>query len=197
MRNSIRVALVAGILMAAVPGVAPASENIIKFFERQSDKLITQGEWAVFLVKSIGKDDEMESGAASVDYIALLEKNRIQPLEGWNSGEYLHYGAKAVTMVQALGLEDQLPPDAKEIDYIWLLEGLGFHEGQPTELVRQTEALQRNINDPIFQEVAGNEFHINLINHGRAVCRPRPRCGECELRRMCPWYRRHRDELDA
>jgi endonuclease-3 len=34
------------------------------------------------------------------------------------------------------------------------------------------------------------ELHINLIRHGRAVCRPRPRCGECELRRMCPAYRR-------
>jgi endonuclease III len=36
------------------------------------------------------------------------------------------------------------------------------------------------------------EFHINLIRHGRAVCRPRPRCEECGLRRMCPWYRRNR-----
>jgi endonuclease III len=33
------------------------------------------------------------------------------------------------------------------------------------------------------------ELHINLIRHGRAVCRPRPRCGECALRRMCPYYR--------
>lgn len=33
------------------------------------------------------------------------------------------------------------------------------------------------------------ELHINLIEHGRAVCRPRPRCGECALRRMCPYYR--------
>jgi endonuclease-3 len=36
------------------------------------------------------------------------------------------------------------------------------------------------------------EFHINLIRHGRAVCRPRPRCEECELRRMCPYWRRLR-----
>lgn len=35
------------------------------------------------------------------------------------------------------------------------------------------------------------ELHINLIRHGRAICRPRPRCGECGLRHMCPWYRRH------
>jgi endonuclease-3 len=35
------------------------------------------------------------------------------------------------------------------------------------------------------------ELHINLITHGRRVCRPQPRCGECGLRRMCPWYRRN------
>ena len=33
------------------------------------------------------------------------------------------------------------------------------------------------------------ELHINLIQHGRAVCRPKPRCGECGLRRMCPYYK--------
>jgi endonuclease-3 len=33
------------------------------------------------------------------------------------------------------------------------------------------------------------ELHVNLIRHGRTLCRPKPRCGECELRRMCPWYR--------
>jgi len=33
------------------------------------------------------------------------------------------------------------------------------------------------------------ELHINLIEHGRAVCRPRPRCAECVLRRMCPYAR--------
>lgn len=33
------------------------------------------------------------------------------------------------------------------------------------------------------------ELHINLIRHGRTICRPRPRCGECALRRMCPYGR--------
>jgi endonuclease-3 len=33
------------------------------------------------------------------------------------------------------------------------------------------------------------ELHINLIRHGRTICRPRPRCPECAMRRMCPWYR--------
>ncbi|MEX1220295.1 MAG: DNA lyase [Solirubrobacterales bacterium] len=29
------------------------------------------------------------------------------------------------------------------------------------------------------------EFHMNLIRHGRELCRPTPRCGACALRRMC------------
>jgi endonuclease-3 len=36
------------------------------------------------------------------------------------------------------------------------------------------------------------ELHINLIRHGRRVCRPRPRCEACGLRRMCPYWRRLR-----
>jgi endonuclease III len=34
------------------------------------------------------------------------------------------------------------------------------------------------------------ELHINLIRHGRTICRPRPRCAECAVRRMCPYWRR-------
>ena len=33
------------------------------------------------------------------------------------------------------------------------------------------------------------EFHINLIRHGRRICKARPRCDECALRRMCPYGR--------
>ena len=36
------------------------------------------------------------------------------------------------------------------------------------------------------------ELHMNLITHGRRVCRPAPRCEECALRRMCPWFRQRR-----
>lgn len=39
------------------------------------------------------------------------------------------------------------------------------------------------------------ELHINLIRHGRAICRPRPRCRQCALRRMCPWYRDNRTNM--
>ena len=36
------------------------------------------------------------------------------------------------------------------------------------------------------------ELHVNLIRHGRTLCRPaRPKCPECALRRMCPFARDH------
>jgi endonuclease III len=39
------------------------------------------------------------------------------------------------------------------------------------------------------------EFHMNLIAHGRTLCRPaRPRCEECALNRMCPYWRERRSE---
>lgn len=41
------------------------------------------------------------------------------------------------------------------------------------------------------------EFHMNLIRHGREICRPKPRCTECGLRRMCPWYKRHHSGSSA
>jgi endonuclease-3 len=34
------------------------------------------------------------------------------------------------------------------------------------------------------------ELHVNLLRHGRRTCTAqRPRCGECALRRSCPWAR--------
>jgi endonuclease-3 len=36
------------------------------------------------------------------------------------------------------------------------------------------------------------EFHMNLIRHGRVLCRPKPACRNCGLRRMCPFGRTER-----
>ncbi len=42
------------------------------------------------------------------------------------------------------------------------------------------------------------ELHMNLINHGRVLCRPaQPRCDECALLRMCPYGRDLRRTTDA
>lgn len=37
-----------------------------------------------------------------------------------------------------------------------------------------------------------NEYHALLVEHAKALCRPRPRCGECPLRTACDFGRRQR-----
>jgi endonuclease-3 len=49
-----------------------------------------------------------------------------------------------------------------------------------------SESFQERVQDLIPKEWVYS-LHINLIAHGRAVCRPRrPKCGECILGKLCP-----------
>lgn len=34
-----------------------------------------------------------------------------------------------------------------------------------------------------------HSLHVSLVLHGREICQPRPRCGECVVRNMCGFYR--------
>src|SRR5712671_579010 len=35
-------------------------------------------------------------------------------------------------------------------------------------------------------------LHVNLVQHGRTICRSeRPLCNQCELRNFCQYYRKH------
>jgi endonuclease-3 related protein len=48
-------------------------------------------------------------------------------------------------------------------------------------------AVQRLFMDNLPRDVAlYNDFHAQLVNLGKDVCRPRPRCDVCPLRRGCP-----------
>jgi endonuclease-3 len=66
-----------------------------------------------------------------------------------------------------------------------------FRVGERLGLFRERASLEE-AHDEILRIVDPKdayEVHINLIRHGRAICRPRPRCAECPLRRMCPYGR--------
>ncbi len=63
---------------------------------------------------------------------------------------------------------------------------LGLFPPRPPSSARTTRCWRSSPPEDAY------ELHMNLIRHGREVCRPKPRCGECALRRMCPWYRARR-----
>lgn len=111
-------------------------------------------------------------------------------------------------------LKDMAPEDAEA----WLgrMKGVGpktrsivllFSLGMPafpvdTHIHRVTRRLgligQRTNREKAQQELAElvssseyYNFHINIIEHGRAVCQARkPKCGVCKVSRLCDYYKR-------
>src|SRR4051794_35569106 len=49
--------------------------------------------------------------------------------------------------------------------------------------------LQRELAE-LIPPILRYSLHVNLVEHGRAVCKsPRPLCEKCELRNLCRYYR--------
>lgn len=40
-----------------------------------------------------------------------------------------------------------------------------------------------------------NEYHALIVRHGKEICRPKPRCGQCVLAHTCQSYRRSSSAL--
>lgn len=86
----------------------------------------------------------------------------------------------ACVMIFALG-RPEIPVDT----HVYRVGGrLGLFPARASFELAHDEMLR--ITDP----KDAYELHINLIRHGREVCRPAPRCEACALRRMCPYGRR-------
>jgi endonuclease-3 len=88
----------------------------------------------------------------------------------------------ACVMIFALG-RPEIPVDT----HVYRVGGrLGLFPANASFEVAHDEMLA------ITEPADAYELHINLITHGRRICRPKPRCEECELRRMCVYYRAQR-----
>ncbi|MBN1918049.1 MAG: endonuclease III [Verrucomicrobia bacterium] len=88
-------------------------------------------------------------------------------------------GLKTVKVVQVFALgQDVFPVDTH---IFRLSKRMGFVEQKATR-ERAHEVMGRLVPAP-----KAYSFHLNMIEHGRRVCRaPRALCGACMLRRSCP-----------
>lgn len=60
---------------------------------------------------------------------------------------------------------------------------LGLLDGEaPYETLRAQFEQALGPDVPLF-----NEYHALIVQHGKDVCRTKPRCGECVLAKACPW----------
>jgi len=66
---------------------------------------ITEGEFAVMIVKVAGYEDELPPEPEVEDYILVLRRHGIEPLDGWNPKRTLTIGRFSTVMIQARGLE--------------------------------------------------------------------------------------------
>lgn len=63
-----------------------------------------------------------------------------------------------------------------------LFARLGLIDGdEGYETLRQGFEAALGLNEPLF-----NEYHALIVTHAKVVCRVRPRCAECVLRKACP-----------
>jgi endonuclease-3 len=107
---------------------------------------------------------------------------------------------------QALAFLTSLPGVGRKTAACVLIFGLGRPEipvdthvhrvGKRLGLISPAASFDRAHDEllAVVDPADAYELHINLIRHGRAICRPRPRCPECALRRMCPYWRARRSE---
>lgn len=71
---------------------------------------ITQGNFAILLVRAMGMEGLFRAGAGALpqEYINLLEKLGISPLEGFQADKTLTKGELATILVKALGKEGEI-----------------------------------------------------------------------------------------
>jgi len=118
-----------------------------------------------------------EGGEPTLDWLA--DADRDDALEFLTSLPGVGRKTAACVMIFALG-RPEIPVDT----HVFRVGGrLGLFGERASFELAHDEML--HVTDP----EDAYELHINLITHGRRVCRPRPRCGECGLRRMCPYHR--------
>jgi endonuclease-3 len=119
-----------------------------------------------------------DGGEPDLDWLA--EADRADALGYLTSLPGVGRKTAACVMIFALG-RPEIPVDT----HVYRVGGrLGLFRERASFTEAHDEMLR--VTDP----EDAYELHINLIRHGRAICRPQPRCEECRLRRMCPYYRR-------
>jgi endonuclease-3 len=117
--------------------------------------------------------------------------------QGWSDLEHLRQEATCDVESYLTSLPEVGPKIAKcvclyalnrpvfpvDVHNLRVLKRLGIVGGDVG--LRQASALV----EPLIPEEMRLDLHVNLIAHGRQICRPKPMCPICILRDLCPYFR--------
>lgn len=134
-------------------------------------------------IKAILQRIRQDSNALSLDYLA---EQPPEETRRWLIG-LSGVGPKTAACVQLFSLGQPAMPVDTHVLRVSRRLGLVPPTADVDETQHQLERLLASDRDRIYS------FHLNLIDHGRAVCRVRrPHCEQCPLADCCDAYRRSR-----
>lgn len=127
--------------------------------------------------------EEVKNGNGSYD-LSFLRKWRTDKVFSYLTG-FQGVGEKTAACVLLFSLGRPVMPVDTHV--LRVSKRLGLVEEDDTPSSTQEE-LNR-----LVPKAAMYRFHLNLIRHGRLICKAQnPRCEVCFLRRNCRWYKENR-----
>jgi len=114
----------------------------------------------------------------------------LDPVRKWSNDKLFRYltslprvSTKTAFCVMMYSMGRKVfPADA---NIIRVCHRLGITRFGPSEHKRAQQELSW-----IFPERLRYSLHVNLLSHGRHICRPIPKCDRCEIRNFCEYFRR-------
>ncbi|MFH0908936.1 MAG: hypothetical protein V1929_09250 [bacterium] len=139
--------LVAGMVIGVQPSFAadatmPESSKPKTEAKKLQTQLVTEGEFAHWLVQVLGLSRFLPAAPSDQECFAVLLQNSIKPKDGWNATNTVTRGTLARVTVQAMGKAGEVKDSSKDESYIEFLRAMGIEIGTIGEAVETLEALE-------------------------------------------------------
>lgn len=87
--------------------------NLRSVFSEEENIAITEGEFAILFVQARGLEEELPSPPNIDDYILLLERYGLEPIDGWQVKRPLTRGRLATILLQSMAIEHKIINDSE------------------------------------------------------------------------------------
>jgi len=131
-------------------------------------------------IRALLNDIEERTGAKDLNLLSNMSTNEVEEFLTCLPG----VGLKTARCVLMYSLDREVLPVDTHVRRV--LSRLGI-----IRFERLSDKVQNSIQKKVPPELR-YKLHVNLVAHGRAICRAhKPRCGSCILSDLCTYYRSH------
>jgi hypothetical protein len=140
MRKAFLSTIVAGVFLSSLAGSSWAaekkqSEKSSKAAADEKSQLVTEGEFAKWLVQVLGLSRLLPPTPTENECFQILLQNNISPRDGWDPDNVVTLGNLARIVVQAMGRQSEVEHPEKDESWIQYLKSVGIEFGTIGEAV--------------------------------------------------------------